>query len=64
MVQKRRRSELRVLSLLDQQLFQLVVGAHAVSVVVQHPGYVVGVEGNPRQPSIEEEEGLAEHQGR
>ena len=64
MVQKRRWSELRVLSLLDNQLFQLVVDAYAFSVTVQRSSYVMGVEGNPRQPGAEEEEGIAGHQGR
>ena len=60
MIQKRRWSELRVLSLLDNQLFQLVVDAHAFSVAVQRSGYVMGVEGNPRQLGAEEEAGHQE----
>ena len=61
-VQKRRWSGPHVLPLLDDQLFQLVVDTHAFSVAVQRSGYVVGVEGNPRQSGAEEEDGLAEHQ--
>ena len=64
MVQKRRRSELRVLPRLDKQLFQLVVDAHAVSVAAQRSGYVVWVERNPWQPSAEEGDGRAGHQER
>ena len=64
MIQKRRWSEPRVLPLLDNQLFQLVVDAHAFSVAVQRSGYVVGVEWNPRGPGAEEEDGQAEHQER
>ena len=60
-VQKGCWSEPCVLLLLDNQLFQLVVDAHASSAAVQRSGCVVEVEGSPRRPGAEEEDGLAGH---
>ena len=47
MIQKKRGLELRILPLLGRQLFQLVVDAHAASIVAQHSIYTVRVDGNP-----------------
>ena len=55
-------SEPRVPLPLGNRSFQLVVDAPAFSAAVQRSGSVVGVEGNPRRPGAEEEDGLAEHQ--
>ena len=64
MVQKSRRSEPRILPLLDKLLSQLVVDAYAASVAARHSSYVVWVKGNPRYPSAEEGDEQAEHQER
>ena len=47
MIQKKCGLEPRILPLLGRQLFQLVVDAHAISVVAQHSDYAVRVDGTP-----------------